>query len=74
MTWEPDPSVIDVEIISVRPPATLSPTNEITIPGESRREVHAQRHRRYKAPDPTKLASNLLMKDTNILPPEFIAD
>lgn len=72
--WEPDPNIIDVEIISVRPPATLSTTKEITIPATAGEKFTLGVTARYKAPDLTKLASNLLLKEAEILPPEFIQE
>lgn len=73
MIWGWDPR-FEIEIISVKPPATLTPAKEITIPATAGQKFTLGVTARYKAPEPTKLASNLLLKDANILPPEFIQD
>lgn len=72
--WEPDKNIIDVEILSVRSPATLSPAKEISIPVKPGEKFTVNLTARYKTPEPTKLASNLLLKEANILPLEFLQE
>lgn len=67
-------SSMEVELISVAKPAEFSPTKEITIPVEAGKKFTVKLTARYQAPVPTKLASNLLLREANILPPEFLAE
>ncbi len=64
----------DVELISVKAPALLSPDKEITIPADAGERFTIELTARYNTPRPTKLASNLLMEQANILPQEFLAE
>lgn len=64
----------DLELILVKAPAALARQNEITIPAKAGQRFTVGLTARYNTPRPTKLASNLLLKDANILPPEFLAE
>lgn len=67
-------SAKDVELISIKAPAVLSATKDITIPAKVGERFTVSLTARYSTPRPTKLASNLLMEEANILPPEFLAE
>ncbi len=74
MEWKRDKAAFEVEMVTVKPPATLSPAKEVRIPAKAGQKFKLDLTARYKTPLTTKLASNLLLREANILPPEFIAE
>lgn len=76
MEWKRDDNAFDIELISVKPPSALSPAKELRIPAKAGQRFKLDLTAKYKTPTTmsTKLASNLLMREANILPPEFIAE
>jgi len=62
---------MDVEIISLKAPAKLSPTKEIILYANPGKNFKVDMTVKFKTPLPTKLASNLLLQQAKILPPEF---
>lgn len=64
----------DIELIYTKPPSALTPQKEITIPAKAGQRFTVGLIVRYNTPRPTKLASNLLLKEANILPQEFLAE
>ena len=66
--------VFDIALVEVDAPATLSDQGEIKIPVKPGEKFTLRLACRYSAPEPTKLASNLLMKDAGILAPDVIAE
>lgn len=74
MEWKRDDKAFDIELISVKQPAVLLPSKELRIPAKAGQKFKFDLTARYKTPMTTKLASNLLMREANILPQEFITE
>jgi hypothetical protein len=74
MAWKRDLKAYEIELIAAKAPAVLSPAKDIRIPAKAGQKFKLDLTARYKTPSSTKLASNLLLREANILPPEFIAE
>lgn len=70
---QPKPA-FDIALIEVEAPATLSAEGEVRITAKAGERFTLRVACRYRAPEPTKLAANLLMKDAGILAPDVIAE
>lgn len=64
----------DIEITAIKAPVEFTPTKEVRLRAKVGEKFKMELTVWYKTPVPTKLASNLLLKEANILPPEFIAE
>ncbi len=64
----------DIEIVAIRAPVEFTPNQEVRLRAKAGEKFKMELTVWYKTQVPTKLASNLLLKEANILPPEFIAD
>ena len=73
--WELDPSKWRIDLVSIAAPASFAPDrNEITFSAPAGEKFKFDLKAKYKTPEPTKLASNLLLKDAGILAPDQIAE
>ena len=72
--WPLDPQQWSLELITIGEPAVLTHAKEISLPVTPRKTLQRHLTAKYKIPETTKLASNLLAKEAGILPPEFVAE
>ena len=66
----PADAAFEIEIVSLKATAKLSPTREILLYANPGKNFKVELTAKFKAPVPTKLASNLLLADAKILSPE----
>ncbi len=73
--WELDPAKWHIELLSIQPPAVFSSeTKEISVTAKAGEKFQFDLTAEYRTPEPTKLASNLLLRDAGILAPDQIAE